>query len=270
MINIIKVSTFSLAVIGGFWGFANFGIPQVRPAPPPVEEKLHLGAMNMDDFIALGDRIFHGKGNCTLCHNALGRAPLLDRIGSVASERLQDSRYQGSAKSVEEYLRESMTKPSAFVVAGFGKSGSNDRESPMPNVGAGGIGLSDAEVTAVIAYLQDASGTEVTVSIPAEQSAPDAAAVTAATGSAPKTAEEVISKYSCGSCHAVAGQTGEVGPNLTHIGKTRDRAYLRQAILDPEAVIAQGFPGGVMPGNFGDEMKASELEMLVTYLAELK
>ncbi len=267
MINIIKVSTFSLAVIGGFWGFANFGIPQVKPAPPPVEEKLDLGAMGMAEFIALGDRIFHGKGNCTLCHNAMGRAPLLDRIGTVANERLQDPRYQGSAKSVAEYLRESMTKPSAFVVAGFGKAGTNDSESPMPDVTAGGIGLNDAELTAVIAYLQDAGGTEVTVSIPA-QATPDSG--TAAIVSTPGTAEQLIARYSCGTCHVVAGQSGEVGPNLTHIGKIRDRAYLRQAILDPEAVIAKGFPGGVMPANFGDDMKASELEMLVTYLASLQ
>ncbi|MGC2164635.1 MAG: c-type cytochrome [Gallionella sp.] len=269
MINIIKVSTFSLAVIGGFWGFANFGIPQVKPAPPPVEEKLDLGAMSMEKFIALGDRIFHGKGNCTLCHNAMGRAPLLDRIATVANGRLQDPRYQGSAKSVAEYLRESMTKPSAFVVSGFGKSGSNDSVSPMPDVSGGGIGLNDAELTAVIAYLQDSSGTEVTVTIPA-QPGPESAASGTVPVSTPKTAEQVIAKYSCGSCHVVAGQSGEVGPNLTHIGKTRDKAYLRQAILDPEAVIAKGFPGGVMPGNFGEEMKASELEMLVTYLAELQ
>jgi mono/diheme cytochrome c family protein len=269
MINIIKVSTFSLAVIGGFWGFANYGIPRVKPAPPPVEEKLDLGAMSMKDFIALGDRIFHGKGTCTLCHNSMGRAPMLDKVGVTANERLQDTRYQGSARTVAEYLRESMTKPSAFVVAGFGKSGSNDSESPMPDVSSGGIGLSEAEITAVVAYLQDASGTEVTVSIPAPSaSATDVSATAAVT--TPRTAEEVIAKYSCETCHTIAGQGGDVGPDLTHIGAKRDKSYLRQAILDPEAVIAKGFPAGLMPGNFGDDMKAAELEMLVTYLAGLK
>jgi mono/diheme cytochrome c family protein len=269
MINIIKVSTFSLAVIGGFWGFANYGIPRVKPAPPPVEEKLDLGAMSMGDFIALGDRIFHGKGTCTLCHNAMGRAPMLDKIGATASERLQDPRYQGNAKTVADYLRESMIKPSAFVVSGFGKSGSNDTESPMPDVSGGGIGLSEAEITAVIAYLQDASGTEVTVSIPA-QATSTTDAPTAAVVSSPRTAEEVIAKYSCETCHTFAGQGGDVGPKLTHIGAKRDKTYLRQAILDPDAVVAKGYPPGIMPGNFGDDMKASELEMLVTYLAGLK
>ena len=61
-----------------------------------------------------------------------------------------------------------MVDPSAYVVAGFGKAGSNDSESPMPNVTAGGIGLSEAEVAAVIAYLQDLAGAEITVEIPTD------------------------------------------------------------------------------------------------------
>jgi len=269
MINIIKVSTFSLAVIGGFWGFSNFGIPQIKPAPPPIEEKLDLGAMSMDEFIALGGRIFNGKGNCTLCHNTMGRAPMLDKIGTVSIERLKDPRYKGAARTVEEYLNESLTKPSAFVVSGFGKSGSNDTESPMQDATGGGIGLNDAELAAVIAYLQYSSGTEVTVSIPAMK-APDASTPSSDEVVTLKTAEEVITKYSCGTCHTVAGQTGEIGPDLTRIGKTRNKEYLRRAILDPEAELAKGFRGGMMPDIYGETMKAKELEILVDYLAKLK
>jgi len=268
MINIIKVSTFSLVVIGGFWGFSNFGIPQIKPAPPPVEEKLDLGAMSKDDFIALGGKIFNGKGNCTLCHNTMGRAPILDRIGPVTVERLKDPRYKGEATTVEEYLKESMTKPSAFVVSGYGKSGSNDTESPMPDVTGSGIGLSETEIAAVIAYLQYSGGTEVTVSMPNSNDQNAKAAAEAATSL--NTAEEVITKYACGACHTVAGQTGEIGPNLTKIGKKRGKEYLRQAILDPDAIIASGFKGGMMPGKYGEEMKAKELELLVNYLAGLK
>lgn len=269
MINIIKISAFSLVVIGGFWGFSNFGIPQIKPALPPVEEKPDLGAMTMDEFIAFGGKIFNGKGNCTLCHNAMGRAPMLDKIGPVSEERLKDPRYKGAAKTVEEYLHESLTKPSAFVVSGFGKPGSNDTESPMPDVTGGGIRLNEAELAAVIAYLQDSGGAEVTVTIPAMR-APGAEVPAAEEAASLKTAEEVIAKYSCGTCHTVAGQTGEIGPNLSKIGKTRNKEYLRQAILDPDAVIAKGFTGGMMPGIYGEEMKAKELEMLVNYLAGLK
>src|SRR3989338_1073325 len=269
MINFLKVSFFSLLMVGGFWGFSNFGIPQIKPAPPPVEEKLDLGAMTMDQFIALGGKIYNGKGTCTLCHNAMGRAPMLDKIGTVAPERMKDARYKGTAKSVEEYLHESLVKPSAFVVSGFGKSGTNDTESPMPDVTGGGIGLNEAELAAVIAYLQDSGGAEVTVAIPAME-APGAEAPAAAEAAPLKTPEEVIAKFTCGACHKIAGQEGALGPDLTKIGKTKNKEYLRQALLDPEAVIAKGFTGGMKPPTYGEQMKAKELEMLVNYLAGSK
>ena len=269
MINFLKVSVFSLLMVGGFWGFANFGIPQIKPAPPPVEEKLDLGAMTMDQFIALGGKIFNGKGTCTLCHNKMGRAPMLDAIGKNAPERLKDARYKGTAKTVEEYIFESMKNPSAYVVAGFGKSGTNDTESPMPDVTGGGIGLNEAELAATIAYLQDSGGAEVTVTIPA-MPAPGAEAPKAEEAAPLKTAEEVIAKYTCGACHKVADQTGEIGPNLTKIGATKSKDYIRQAILEPDAVIAKGFTGGMMPPTLGEQLKAKELEMLVNYLAGLK
>ena len=277
MINIIKVSGFSLLMIGGFSAYSNYGIPQIIPAPPPVEEKLELGAMTMDQFVALGGRIYNGKGTCTLCHNAMGRAPMLDRIATVAAENLMNPNYRGAAKTVEEYLHESLVKPSAFVPAGFGKAGSNDSESPMPDVSGGGIGLAEAEIAAVIAYLQESSGSEVTVSIPALP----AADATASEEAAPlKTPEEVIAKYTCGVCHVFAGHAvaghdledrpGTLGPSLARIGAAKSREYLRQSLLDPDAVIAKGYAPGMMPKTYGEQLKAQELEMLVNYLAKSK
>lgn len=279
MINIIKVSGFSLLMIGGFSAYSNFGIPQIIPAPPPVEEKLELGAITMDQFVALGGRIYNGKGTCTLCHNSMGRAPMLDKIGFVAAENLKNPNYRGTAKTVEEYLHESLVKPSAFVPAGFGKAGSNDTESPMPDVSGGGIGLSEAEIAAVIAYLQESSGSEVTVAIPALPAA--GAGTSNAEEAAPlKTPEEAIAKYTCGVCHVFAGHVvaghdlenrpGTLGPNLARIGATRSREYLRQALLDPDAVIAKGYAAGMMPKTYGEQLKAQELEMLVNYMAKSK
>jgi mono/diheme cytochrome c family protein len=234
-----------------------------------VEEKLDLGAMTMDKFIALGGKIFNGKGTCTLCHNKMGRAPMLDQLGKNGPERLKDPRYHGKAKNLEEYIYESETNPSAYVVAGFGKSGTNDTESPMPVTTGGSIGLSEAEVRAVIAYLQDLNGVEVTVTIPAMPAA-GAEAPKAEEAAPLKTAEEVIAKYGCGACHTVAGQTGEIGPNLTKVGARANKDYIRQSILDPDAVIVKGYPAGLMPQTFGEQMKAKEFDMLVNYLAGLK
>ena len=268
MTNFLKVFAFSILSVGAFWGYSNFGIPTIIPAPPPVEEKLDLSAMTMDQFISLGEKIYNGKGTCTLCHNSMGRAPMLDTIGAKAEEHMKSPTYKGTAKTVEEYIHEGLVKPSAYVVAGFGKAGSNDTESPMPDVTGGGIGLNEAEVAAVIAYLQSWSGVEVTVAIPAMPAA-GAEAPKAEEAAPLKTADEVIAKHTCGMCHTFKGDAASLGPNLSKIGK-KSKEYLRQAVIDPEAVIAKGFAGGMMPANYGEQLKASELELLVNYMAGLK
>lgn len=264
------VILFSLATIGFFTWYSNFGIPQVTPAPPPKEEALDFGSMTRDQFAALGERIFRGKGTCALCHNPVGaRAPLLDDVGEMAAARLKDERYKGTATDLESYLHESMVEPSAYVVAGFGKAGTNDTVSPMPDVTRGSIGLSDAEVKSVIAYLQKASGLEITVEIPKNAGTePDSKQ------GGPREpftrVERMIAEFSCGVCHKIAGAKGEGGPDLTRIGALRDREYLRRALLDPNADIANGFERDTMPADYGAQLYASELEVLVGYLAGLK
>ena len=72
----------------------------------------------------------------------------------------------------------------------------------------------------------------------------------------------------CGSCHsfAPAGATATIGPNLSHSLVGRSRAYIRQSILKPNAVV----PGGgtsIMPEGFGSRMSKGELDALVTFVA---
>jgi mono/diheme cytochrome c family protein len=270
MKNFLQVLAFSLVTIGLFAAYANFGIPRIEPAPPPVDEELDLSAMTMDDFIAVGERVFSGKGTCTLCHNEVGgRAPMLDSIAALAEERLADPNYQGSAANAEEYVYESLVDPSAYVVVGFGKAGTNDTESPMPDASTGSIGLSEAELAAVVAYLQDLAGLEVTVEIPAgaaEESAAPAAVAAAPAG--PLTdPQALIAKYTCAACHVIGGAGGAVGPDLTGIGKKQDREYIRRAIMDPAADVAEGYFAGMMPPIYAGQLYAAELDLLVDYLA---
>jgi quinoprotein glucose dehydrogenase len=48
-------------------------------------------------------------------------------------------------------------------------------------------------------------------------------------------------EVSCVRCHKVQGEGGEVGPELTGLGKKNGRAYLLTSILYPNAAIAAGF-----------------------------
>ena len=45
----------------------------------------------------------------------------------------------------------------------------------------------------------------------------------------------------CTGCHRVQGEGGRLGPDLSSIGSTRSREHLREAILDPNADVRQGY-----------------------------
>lgn len=270
MKQFLAIIVFSLLTIAGFSGFSNFGIPSIEPAPPPTQEKIDLGAMTMDQFIALGDRTLHGKGTCKLCHNELGRAPMLEQIITNFEKRLADSRYEGGASDLAGYIMESMLEPSAYVVAGFGKSGSGDTVSPMPNVSGGSIGLSEPELLSIVAYLQDSGGAEVTVQIPTDVGDAADEEVKLEEREPLEDPLEIIAEFGCGTCHMIGEDEGDVGPNLKSIGARRDREYLRRAILYPNAEIAEGFEEDIMPDDLGDVMFAVEVERLTQYLAGLK
>ncbi len=59
-------------------------------------------------------------------------------------------------------------------------------------------------------------------------------------------------ELSCVRCHKVDRAGGEVGPNLTTIGKQRDRRYLLESICLPDAQIAKGFETAVIANDSGD------------------
>ncbi|MGB7343834.1 MAG: PVC-type heme-binding CxxCH protein [Pirellulaceae bacterium] len=58
-------------------------------------------------------------------------------------------------------------------------------------------------------------------------------------------------ELSCVRCHKVDRAGGEVGPNLTTIGKDKDRKYLLEAICLPNAQIAKGFETAVIADGDG-------------------
>jgi mono/diheme cytochrome c family protein len=81
---------------------------------------------------------------------------------------------------------------------------------------------------------------------------------------------QVFADFGCGGCHvlAAAGSTGTTGPDLDKVlaGVSPDKIH--EDIVDPESIIAPGYPSGVMPSNFGDQMTEQQLKDLIDYLVE--
>lgn len=96
-----------------------------RPKPPSEGDKAAGGgAALMADGTEPVDQIF-AKGQCVACHTIPGIAGATGTIGPKLVEgtnaplRIKDKDYKGKAKSVPDYIMESIVEPSAYVVKGF-------------------------------------------------------------------------------------------------------------------------------------------------------
>ena len=258
-----KTLGFSVALVIAFGGVA-YVLPQME-GPAPEQHVVNLDELTMESFVAMGEDLYSGKGTCSLCHNALGRAPdmLALNVTVTSLQRIADPNYEGSAANSEQYLRESMLRPSAYVVAGFGTKGSNDTQSPMPAVDKAPLRLSTLEVDAIIAFLQDKDGEPVSVPLPVA-TAMDAPIAEVAASAVPLGPEELIVKFGCTACHAVLDSQAALGPDLNDIAGRLSAAEIRESIANPAADIGDGFI--VMMPEF-PAMTLGELEMIVAFLA---
>jgi cytochrome c oxidase subunit 2 len=75
----------------------------------------------------------------------------------------------------------------------------------------------------------------------------------------------VFTNAGCAGCHtlAAAGAAGNIGPDLDSVLPGQSAEAIRESLVDPGAVISEGFSGGMPPfDNLSDE----ELDALVEYL----
>jgi cytochrome c oxidase subunit 2 len=90
---------------------------------------------------------------------------------------------------------------------------------------------------------------------------------------------EIFTSAGCNACHTLddADATAAVGPDLNMlaaVAEDRERGtnaddYVREAIVDPPAFVVDGYDGGTMPGNYGDQLTPEEIDTLVQYLLGL-
>ncbi len=285
-----------------FAGYSNW-LPQVRGEVPQETKIDPSDILNMpkDKLVDMGETIIFGgiggmdarrtdgKGQCPLCHTFkkgdIGdRAPNLLGIGTRAAQRIKDPRYlkpttvqtesfpnSGRATTAEEYIAESHSCPSCFVVEGFGVKGSNDRESPMPVIHKPPISLSIPELIAVDTFLwahlspeePTPSPTEIKAAYekfipPAErqQGAPTAVTTAAPAPAGPPialvtdTPQQIVQKMTCFICHQIPGvplaKAGVIGPLLIE----KVNAPKRLASPEYQAMVKAGKAHAKTPKEF--------------------
>jgi quinoprotein glucose dehydrogenase len=61
-------------------------------------------------------------------------------------------------------------------------------------------------------------------------------------------------EVACLKCHRVGNDGGNVGPNLSDVGKRQTREYILESIVDPNRQIAQGFETAVLSLKDGKQV----------------
>ena len=142
--NAVRLMLFTLAVTA-FYTYVAQMVPQKEVHPP---KSLELRPdMTPEELAVAGREIAGGKGTCLACHTLgaghPGRFPDLEGVGARAGARV-------AGLSGLEYLAQSLYEPEAYIVEGYSPG--------MPAVHKPPISLSDAEILAVVAWLQSLGG----------------------------------------------------------------------------------------------------------------
>ena len=334
---LLKIGGFMFFVAAGLSGYGNW-LPQVEGGFAPKEEKLQYEAMTVQQLADEGEKIIFGgigqnkvqgaigKGQCPLCHafhkGMLGeRAPNLDGLPErAAKERLQDPKYSkgkpqardyaqkeafpgaGTAENGQEYIAESHSCPSCYVVKDYGVKGTNDKESPMPAIHKPPISLSLPELAAVDTWLyvregRDAPTYEEIIKSyekfipeadrPKQQEDKPAGAASALLADGTEPVDQIFAKAQCVVCHTIPGIPGAVGtqgPKLEEgtsaPNRIKDPAYkgtahstsdyIMESVVSPSTYVVKGFPDNLMPKVFGQKLSAGALKKIVDYLSQVK
>jgi mono/diheme cytochrome c family protein len=184
-----------------------------------------------------GRQLFIEK--CGTCH-ALKEAGTQAEIGPDLDAAFKQSRADGMDRdTIEGVVEGQIANP---------RTTDPDDPSYMPADLV--TGQDSADVSAYVASVAGVPGVEP----PIPPDAPPGAEVFLAEG--------------CSSCHtlAAASATGAVGPNLDDTLPGADPKYIEEAIVDPDAQIAQGFGPGIMPAY--QDLDPQSLQDLVDFLEE--
>jgi mono/diheme cytochrome c family protein len=203
---------------------------------------LPLGACGRDEpDLTNGKALFTQK--CGTCH-VLSRAGTQGQTGPSLDDAFRAALASGmSRETVEGIVHKQILHPR--------------RNSAMP------AGLVEG---------QDADDVAAYVAFAAHKSGEDAGALAQAGLAGATTGEQIFTAAGCAGCHKLskAGANGTIGPSLDDLANSPDvkgnpEDYVKESILDPNKVIAQGFNPGVMP-SFDGKLTDKQIQALVQYL----
>jgi len=309
---LLRVSGTMVLLTAVLSGFGNW-LPQVEGGFPTPNIPIDAYSMSPRQLADEGEKIIFGglgqskvqgaigRGQCPLCHGfkqgfVSERAPNL--WGITARKRLHETSI--------EYIAESHTCPSCYVVGGFGLKGTENRKSPMPRIHKPPISLTIDELIAIDTWLFVREGeippTAEIIEAAYRKFIPESDIVKKKTPFDPKDDEYFDYKFSkvlvtgnetigdmflktqCFNCHMISGikmGRSTLGPKLTmrtnapkrledpnYSGTaTTVKEYIRESILSPKVYVVSGYQGDVMPHDYGTQMSAKALNTMVNYLA---
>ena len=99
------------------------------------------------DLAAQGKTLYAGRGLCTTCHANENIPGATAELGPDHTRIATEAEDREAGLSVEEYLRRSITDPSAFTTPGWDESAELMEATVAP------LNLTDSEVDALVAFL---------------------------------------------------------------------------------------------------------------------
>ncbi len=192
-----------------------------------------------------GKRLFTGEGKCGSCH-ILARAGTGGTLGPNLDQAFLASRRAGfGEQTVEEVVLGQIDEPL------------NNSMMPEDLV----VGQDARDVAAYVAQAAGRPGEDPGGTVPGNPLAQPG-----------QEGKRIFNAAGCASCHALsdAGTSAAVGPSLDDAargsaGGLPPREWLRQSIVDPNAILAAGYPRNLMP-DYGRRLNPRQVEALVDYL----
>lgn len=142
LVSILSVLLIALLVGANGCGNGDDG-GTTTTTPAPAATTTDSGG----DLVAQGKAIYTGKGLCTTCHANQNIPGAVLELGPDHTNIATEAEGREAGLSVEEYLRRSITEPSAFTTPGWEES-AELMESTLV-----AVDLTDADVDALVAFL---------------------------------------------------------------------------------------------------------------------